>query len=116
MSKKSILFCLFVSVSNIAWSQCQNSLKVKNATYRAEKGSGIIELEVKTSGSFTCTLNVEKGSGPSKITSKAGSDAALIVFENLDETQMYQVEVEFLDEKNKFCKKLQRSQIILERK
>jgi hypothetical protein len=110
------VFCLLLPLTNIAWSQCQNSLKVKNAAYQEGKGSGKIELEVKAKGEFVCTLNSEKGSGPAKITSKTGSGASVVIFENLDKNLIYQVEVEFLNEGNKFCKKLQRSQIILESK
>ena len=116
MMRIFILFLLFLAASPVAWSQCSNSIKLKNAVYSSAEKNGKIELAVSAKGSFTCTLNIEKGSGPIKTASQAGTGSTIISFEKLDPNQIYQVVVEFASEENKFCKRLQKSQITLESK
>lgn len=118
MWKTFITASILLTSSGIAWSQCQNSVKVEKAAYSSQfkENGGAIEVAVSAKGSFTCTLNIEKGSGPEKVASRTGSGTSTVVFDKLDINQLYQVNVEFSNEQSKFCRTLQKSQIILESK
>jgi hypothetical protein len=109
-----LLFTVGFCLPKAAFAQCSNSIKVKKAESEASRNSGAIEISVNTTKTFTCTLNIEKGSGPEKIQTKKGSGNQSVEFKNLDKSLGYQVVVEFIGEENKLCKTLQKSQIILE--
>src|SRR5688572_7646801 len=114
MYKLYFLIC-FLMVSGNAFSQCNNSIELKNVSRdKSIQKSGVIELSVTTSRQFVCTLQIEKGSGPVTIKELKGSGSRTVRFEALDTQVVYQVQVRFLDEEKPLCKILQKSQIFFE--
>jgi hypothetical protein len=114
--KNVVIVLLFVAgfcLPDSSFAQCQNGVALKKTSIDVGPNSGAIEISITTSKSFTCTLNVEKGTGPQKVELKKGSGNQTIEFKNLPRDNAYQVVVEFAGE-NPRCKTLQKSQIIIE--
>ena len=110
-----LLFAAGFFLPERAFAQCSNSIKlIKNTSIQSLPNSGVIEIAVTTTKSFTCTLNIEKGTGPEKVHQKKASGNQSVEFKNLDRRFAYQVVVEFFREEKQLCKTLQKSQIILE--
>jgi hypothetical protein len=115
MNRILLLFCLLFSGSLCA--QCPNSsVSVKRTANESQKPKGgTIDISVNTSGAYICVLSIQKGSGPEKIMEKKGSGNSVVRFEKLDVSQIYKVEVEFLNEEEPFCRKLVQSLITIEK-
>jgi hypothetical protein len=111
-----LFFSLLLIISNSAFSQCKNSIALKKAVSKNElSGNGVIEISVNSSEEYTYTLNIENGSGLQRVTEKNGKGNATVKFEGLDVSLLYLVQFEFLKEDKKHCKKLQLSQIVIEK-
>jgi hypothetical protein len=117
MHRLSILFfSLLLIISNSVFSQCKNSIALKKAVSKNElTGKGIIEISVSSSEEYQYTLNIEKGSGLQQVTEKKGKGDTIVKFEGLDTDLLYLVDFEFLNEDKKYCRKLQLSQIVIDK-
>ncbi len=117
MHRLSFLFfsLLFIS-SNSVFSQCKNFIALKKAITNNELvNNGVIEISVNSSEEYRYTLNIENGSGTEQLTEKSGEGNSVIKFEGLDAGLLYMVQFEFFKEDKKHCRKLQLSQIVLEK-
>ncbi len=108
-----ILTLVFSASSYLVHAQCNHALKLERVEQGQGPDGGLIEVSVKTDDSFTSTLFSETGSGLKEITKQSGQGNKKITFNGLSSSVLYLVQVEFLNEKNKFCRKLQKSQITL---
>ena len=111
-------FCLLIFCMGFCgslFSQCKNSIAIKKLSKEAgvEK-KGVIEIEVGSTGEYVCFLSIEKGSGPEQIQKKEGHGNSVVHFEGLDVSETYKVQVVFQSESNPHCKKLEKSQIIID--
>ena len=105
-----LVVCL-LTISNAAFSQCQNSISLKKA--KADNAfTGTIEIDVKSGDSFVCSLMTQSGSGSEIIETKRSSGNATIVFASVARDILYKVEVEFQGDGP--CKRLQKSLITIE--
>jgi hypothetical protein len=98
------------------FAQCDSSIKLvkaKNDRTKVQNG-GEIEILVTSNRDYTCTLLLEKGSGPEKLVEKKGVGTQKIRFDGLNKDELYRVVVEFPGEKNNRCRAFQESQITLE--
>lgn len=107
------LTLVFITSSYFAQAQCSHALKVERVVQSQAVDGGLIEVSVKTADAFTCTIFSESGSGLNEIAKQSGQGNKNITFNGLSKSTLYLVQVEFLNEKNKFCRKLQKSQITL---
>ncbi len=111
-----LFFSLLLILSNSVFSQCKNSISLKKAISKNElTGNGVIEISVNSSEEYRYTLNIENGSGLQQVTEKQGKGNSIVKFEGLDIDLLYLVQFEFLKEDNKHCRKLQLSQIVIEK-
>ena len=117
MRRLSLLsFSLLLMISNSAFSQCKNSITLKKAVSKNElTNNGVIEISVNSSEEYKYSLNIEEGSGTRQIIEKNGKGNDVVKFEGLDASLLYLVQFEFLKEDKKHCKKLQLSQIVIEK-
>jgi hypothetical protein len=106
-----LLLLLLLLAPTAVFSQCENSIKINKVSVDKESNKGSIEVEVSTTKEFVCTLNIQKGSGPSLVERQNGNKSAIVRFQNLDANKVYMVEVEFVSEPTQHCKKLQKSLI-----
>ncbi len=112
---KLCLLIFWLSFSCPVFSQCKNSIAIKKLSNEANiKKSGVLDIEVISIGEYVCVLNIEKGSGPEQIQKHEGHGNSTVHFEGLDTKQSYMVQVVFLSENNPICRKLQKSQIIID--
>ncbi len=110
-----IFLLFFAGVCFNASAQCAGSVSLKKAAVESDTSQGVIEIEVKTSGDFICTLSIEKGSGPVKVQEKRGRGNSIVSFVALESNQSYKVDVEFLSEdQSALCRVLQKSGISLQ--
>ncbi len=104
---KLCFFVVFLFLSSASYAQCKNSISLKKVSNETKSGKGgVIDVLVNGSGAYVCVLNIEKGSGPEKISEKRGTGNSVIHFEKLEINEIYQVQVEFLNEDKTHCKKL----------
>lgn len=96
------------------FSQCKNSIAIRKISDDASKKKGVLDIEVVSVGEYSCVLNIEKGSGSEQVQKREGRGNAIVHFEGLDPAQIYMVQVVFLSENNPICRKLQKSQIIID--
>jgi hypothetical protein len=106
---------VFLMLSVLVNAQCDHSISLKRALIEQGENSGLVEVIIKTSDSFVCTIFSESGVGLQRIASQSDQGSKNISFKGLPSDKLYLVQVEFINEKNKFCRKLQKSQITLER-
>lgn len=111
---KIYLLLLNLLVAGMAYSQCNNSIQLKKTSVDTNPEYGTIELAVSTSKEFICILSIEKGSGLEKVSEKKGKGNQTVRFEAVKRNASYQVQFEFIGEEQKLCRKLQKSQIIIE--
>ncbi len=107
-----LLFLSGAGFTSVA--QCGNSISLKKAAVPSNADQGTIEVEVRTSGEYICTLSIEKGSGPEKVQEKRGRGDGIVSFTGVDRNYLYKVHFEFLNEDKPFCNKLEKSGITLE--
>jgi hypothetical protein len=107
-----LIFSLILNIQLNYQPPCANRIFL----IKSEKAmsGGKIQISVETSGNFTCTLNIEKGSGLEKVAEKQGKGNGSVSFEKLGTEAIYLIQVEFLNEEKSRCRKLQLSQIIIE--
>jgi hypothetical protein len=113
MQKFLIVICLAISVAG--YSQCKNSIKLTRVEKNAGQG-GVIEVAISSTNEFVCTLYTESGSGSKKVQDKKGYGTSSIRFDVQNANMIYLVQVEFLTEDDKHCRKLQKSEITFEAK
>lgn len=92
--------------------RCESSIELTKATRAGDVG--LIEVSVTATGAFVCTLLEQKGSGPQKIKERSGVGNQKVKFEEIPSDKLYQVQVEFKDEANTRCRRLQITQVIIE--
>lgn len=111
--RKIYLLLFYLLCCGAASAQCNNSIQVKKAI-KADANNGVLEIAIATAKEFKCVLSIEKGSGPEPVSEKRGRGNQTLKFESINPNLIYQVQVEFVGEENSYCRKLQKSQIILE--
>jgi len=108
-----VFYFLFLPPADNVDSPCNNRISIARIT-KASSSDGGIEISVRASGKYICTLNVEKGTGPREISRKTGSGSSVVKFNNVNPDLIYMINVEFPDEEKSRCRRLQLSQIIIE--
>jgi len=107
-----LLILTSLSIINLTYAQCNSKITAKTNSVDQERGEIIVEIT--TAERYICRLNSVSGKGIESIDSKNDNGSKTIKFSNLDKYKIYQVEVEFLSEEDKLCKKLQRNDLTFE--
>ena len=106
--KKLLLGCGIAMISMVcmpAFGQCGNKLELVKVTPSPEGAStGKIEFKVQSSTDYTIKLTTVEGVAVKELKTQSGSGNGSYTFSNLNGKLVYDVTVDFRDEKSFLCK------------
>lgn len=90
-----LIFLIFICISNEAYTQCQNEVKLTNVKKVTNGQQGSIEVQINTPGSFTLQLKAYKSTEKELLREIVNTGSQTFKFEDLSDEFVYRVIVKF---------------------